>query len=213
VCRVCSTMMNIPYTGSGPIPGARMALNKFHSKQILRSAGLPSAKDYLHYPGSSAKPSGGSLPVMSSRFMRMPVSASMPVPFARTLSTSESDRLTFMRSIHQAALVEEYLEGREFNVSIMGSEPEVLAIQEIDFTGMPDGEPKIVSYRAKWDEDSPAYGAYVCRSVLRISPKRLEKRIRDIALRSYKCIGCRDYARVDMRTDAVARRNPYSARS
>jgi D-alanine-D-alanine ligase len=103
--------------------------------------------------------------------------------------------------------VEEYLDGREFNVSVIGSsDARVLAISEIDFRGLPDGEPKIVSYRAKWDEESPVYGGTVpiCPASL---TKRAEKRIKEIALRSYKCVGCRDYARVDMRTDA--RGNPY----
>ncbi len=102
----------------------------------------------------------------------------------------------------QDALVEEYLDGREFNVSIMGDrEPEVLAISEIDFSAMPEGEPRIVSYRAKWDEDSAVYIGTVPICPAEI-PKRLENRIRDIALRSYQCVGCRDYGRVDMRSDA-----------
>ena len=102
----------------------------------------------------------------------------------------------------QEALVEEYLDGREFNVSVIGDQkPEVLAIQEIDFVGLPEGEPRIVSYRAKWDEESPFYNCTVPVCPANIS-KRLENRIRDIAVRSHLCVGCRDYARVDMRTDA-----------
>jgi D-alanine-D-alanine ligase len=66
---------------------------------------------------------------------------------------------------------------------------------------MPEGEPRIVTYRAKWDEESAQYRGTVpvCPAQL---PKRLENRIKQIALRSYACIGCRDYARVDMRTDS-----------
>jgi D-alanine-D-alanine ligase len=102
----------------------------------------------------------------------------------------------------QEALIEEYLDGREFNVSILGERaPEVLAISEIDFSGLPDGEPRIVSYRAKWDEDSQIF-----RGTMPVCPaeigKRLENRIKQIALRAYMAVGCRDYARVDMRSDA-----------
>jgi D-alanine-D-alanine ligase len=111
-----------------------------------------------------------------------------------------------IRYIHeiyeQEALVEEYLDGREFNVSVVGEKnPEVLAVSEIDFTGLPESEPKIVSYRAKWDEESPLYRctAPICPANI---GRRLENRLRDIAIRSYQCVGCRDYARVDMRTDA-----------
>jgi D-alanine-D-alanine ligase len=77
----------------------------------------------------------------------------------------------------------------------------VLAVQEIDFVNLPEGEPRIVSYRAKWDEESPFYNCTVPVCPAKIT-KRLENRIRDVAIRSYRCLGCRDYARVDMRTDA-----------
>ncbi len=98
--------------------------------------------------------------------------------------------------------MEEYLDGREFNVSILGDgKPEVLAVSEIDFAGLPEGLPRIVCYRAKWDEDSPMYKGTVpvCPADI---PRELEDRIRQVALRSYRVLGCRDYARVDLRTDA-----------
>ena len=47
-----------------------------------------------------------------------------------------------------------------------------------------------------------AYSTPPSRSVPRRSHERLENRIRNIAIRSYQCTGCRDYARIDMRTDA-----------
>ncbi len=99
-------------------------------------------------------------------------------------------------------MVEEYLDGREFNVSVIGDQdPEVLAISEIDFAGLPEGEPRIVSYRAKWDEESPMFGFTIPICPADLS-KRLENRIKDIAIRSHLCVGCRDYARIDMRTDS-----------
>jgi D-alanine-D-alanine ligase len=106
------------------------------------------------------------------------------------------------KAYEQEALVEEFLDGREFNVSVIGDKnPEVLAISEIDFAGLPEEEPKIVSYRAKWDEDSPMYRFTVPICPANI-PKRLENRIKNIAIRSSQCLGCRDYARVDMRSDS-----------
>jgi D-alanine-D-alanine ligase len=102
----------------------------------------------------------------------------------------------------QEALVEEYLDGREFNVSVVGDrDPEVLAISEINFSGLPENEPRIVSYRAKWDEESPMYSFTVPICPADVT-KRVENRIKNIAVRSYQCIGCRDYARIDMRTDS-----------
>jgi D-alanine-D-alanine ligase len=195
-------LMGIPYTGSRPFP-LGLALNKFHVKQILRSAGIPTARGYLRFPGRRR-----SIP----RGMRFPLivkpgreDASLGINSGSVCHTVEKleKQVQYIHTVYvQEALVEEYLDGREFNVSVIGQQnPEVLAISEIDFSGLPEGEPKIVSYRAKWDEESSLYSSTIPVCPARI-PKRLETRIKDIAIRSYRCIGCRDYARVDMRTDA-----------
>jgi D-alanine-D-alanine ligase len=194
-------LMGVPYTGSDPF-ALGLALNKFHVKQLLRSAGIPAARGYVCYPEKN----------WSERRLRFPVIVKPVCQDASLGINSKSvcrdelrlaEQVGYIHKVYkQGALVEEYLDGREFNVSIMGnSEPEVLAISEIDFTCMPADEPRIVSYRAKWDEESPLYLSTTPICPADIS-KRLENRIRDIAIRSYQCTGCRDYARVDMRTDA-----------
>ncbi len=195
-------LMGIPYTGSDPF-ALGLALNKFHVKQILRSAGIPTPRGFQCYPGQTLE-----IP----RAMRFPMMVKPARQDASLGINSHSVCHTVaqlqrqVRYIHeiyeQEALVEEFLGGREFNVSVMGDQdPVVLAIGEIDFSSLPEDEPRIVSYRAKWDEESPMYGATVPICPANIS-KRMENRIKQIAVRSYQCIGCRDYARVDMRTDA-----------
>ncbi len=194
-------LLGIPYTGSGPF-ALGLALNKLHVKQILKSAGVPVPRGYLHFPGK--KP--------ARRALRFPVIVK-PAREDASLGINSNSvchdnahlerQVAYIHTVYkQEALVEEYLDGREFNVSVIGDrDPRVLAISEIDFSGMPEGEPKIVSFRAKWDEESPVYGSTVPVCPAQVS-KRLERRIKDIALRSYTCVGCRDYARIDMRSDA-----------
>ena len=99
----------------------------------------------------------------------------------------------------QPALVEEFIEGRELNVAIIGDqEPVALPISEIDFTQMPDHLHNIVSYQAKWNPHHEAYHKTIpiCPAKL---PKRTERKAKEIALKAFKAMGCRDYARVDMR--------------
>ncbi len=194
-------LMGIPYTGSTPL-ALGLALNKFRAKQVLRSAGIPTPAGHLVYPGQTA-----AVP----RAMRFPVivkpcreDASLGIN-NQSVCYGEEQYQKQVRYIHdvygQEALVEEFLGGREFNVSVVGDRaPEVLAVSEIDFSGMPESEPRIVSYRAKWDEESFMYNCTVPICPAKIT-KHLEKRIREIAIRSYRCIGCRDYARIDMRMD------------
>lgn len=195
-------LMKIPYTGSAPL-ALGLALNKFHVKQILHSAGVPTAKGWVQRPGRElAIPRGIRLPVIVKPAHE---DASLGInsnSVCHGIEQLEKQTAYIHEVYKQEALIEEYLDGREFNVSVIGDlVPQVLAVQEIDFIGMPEGEPKIVSYRAKWDEESTVYNSTVpvCPAVI---PKRLENKIRDIALRSHVAVGCRDYSRVDMRSDA-----------
>jgi D-alanine-D-alanine ligase len=198
----CLELMGIPYTGSGPF-ALGLALNKFYVKKVLQSFGIPTARGFVCYFGQKpAIPRGMRFPMLAKPSRQ---DASLGINSDSVCHNAEKLEKQ-IRYIHQAyeqeVLVEEYLDGREFNVSVVGDrDPEVLAISEIDFTGLPDGEPKIVSYRAKWDEESPMYSGTkpICPAMI---PKRTENRIKDIAVRSYRCVGCRDYARIDMRTDA-----------
>jgi D-alanine-D-alanine ligase len=198
-------LTGIPYTGSNPFV-LGLALNKFFVKQILRSAGVPTARGFVLYPGQKlAIPSGMRFPMLVKPSRQ---DASLGINSSSVCHNAESleKQIRYIHEIYgQEALVEEYLDGREFNVSVIGDQnPAVLAISEIDFSGLPEGEPRIVSYRAKWDEDSCMYSCTkpICPANV---TRRIENRIKDIAIRSYRCIGCRDYARVDMRADARGR--------
>ncbi len=107
----------------------------------------------------------------------------------------------------QHIVVERFLPGREFNVSILGNRNlEVLPISEIDYSGMPDELENIVSYEAKWIEESVSYGKTkpVCPACI---PVNIETQLKDIALSSFKIIGCRHYGRIDMRLDEKG--NPF----
>jgi len=101
------------------------------------------------------------------------------------------------RTYKQGALIEEFIEGREINASLLGPAPwEVLPLSEIRFH--PDLARPIVSYEGKWLEQSMGY-----RGTESVCPTNLKKRddilIRDVAIRACRILECRDYARVDIR--------------
>jgi len=101
----------------------------------------------------------------------------------------------------QEALVEEFIDGREFTVSLIGNRrPIALPVAEIDFTGMPEHLPKIVSYRAKWIKQSLAYkhSPIICPANI---DEKMAKMIEETARKCYKIFGCRGYARIDFRYD------------
>ncbi|MEP0822376.1 MAG: ATP-grasp domain-containing protein [Ignavibacterium sp.] len=101
----------------------------------------------------------------------------------------------------QPALVEEYIQGRELNVGILGNKrPIVLPISEIDFSGLPQDYPHIVTYNAKWMQGTPEYVGTVGVCPANV-PADLEKKLREIALKCYRLMGLRDYGRIDIRLD------------
>ncbi len=106
-----------------------------------------------------------------------------------------------LKQYKQPALAEEFIDGREFNVGIIGdTKKEVLPVSEISFEGMPKNKPKIVSYNAKWDEKSVEY-----KNTNRICPAKisdeLKKQLETIAIKAGETVGARDYFRVDFRVN------------
>lgn len=104
-------------------------------------------------------------------------------------------------------LVEEFLEGREFNTTVMGTGARltVPAVSEIVYTLPPD-KPRLLTFEAKWDEQSQYYlnTKAVCPAKITGEQKSEISRIARLA---FTLTGCAGYARVDIRQDALGRFN------
>lgn len=98
------------------------------------------------------------------------------------------------------ALVEDFIDGTEFNVSVWGNgdEAQVLPISAMDYSAFPDYHDRLCTFDAKWNPDSEAYRLTTvqCPALL---DKTLKRRIERVALATYKALRLRDYGRVDMR--------------
>ncbi|HHN48483.1 MAG TPA: ATP-grasp domain-containing protein, partial [Bacteroidales bacterium] len=114
-----------------------------------------------------------------------------------------SERLAEKNKRGYLFFTEEYIEGREFNVSVIAGEktPLVLLVAEIKFLNYPGEKPKIVGYRAKWDETSFEFKNTVRHFVNEHEEPELCERIRQICLQCWKEFDLRGYARVDFRMD------------
>jgi D-alanine-D-alanine ligase len=110
------------------------------------------------------------------------------------------DRLSQLTS-HR--FVERYIEGREFNLALLsdGVDPMLLPPAEILFEDYPPGKPRIVDYRAKWEEDSFEYRHTLRRFDFPASDRPLLQRMESIARKCWLCFDLRGYARVDFRVD------------
>ncbi|HEX9940837.1 MAG TPA: ATP-grasp domain-containing protein [Thermoanaerobaculia bacterium] len=106
--------------------------------------------------------------------------------------------LAIHEKVGDSALVEEYIEGREFYVGILGNrEPVAFPPIEMDFSGLPEGVPRILGSKAKWKESSVEYKG--TKSVLADIPDDLRAKLQKAAVDAYRALRVRDYGRVDLR--------------
>ncbi|MGE5315006.1 MAG: D-alanine--D-alanine ligase family protein [Acidobacteriota bacterium] len=196
-------LLQIAYTGAGPMT-LGTCLNKARTKQILAYHGIMTPKFFLTETGADCaeKSRALSYPMIVKPALE---DASVGIDNASIVYTAEAlaERVRYViAKFEQPALVEEYIEGRELNVAILGDRtPEVLPISEIDFSALPEEMPKIVTYNAKWMHNTPEFHGTVgkCPAVL---PQDVESRVKTMALEAFQIMGCRDYARVDIRLSA-----------
>ncbi|HEY6171785.1 MAG TPA: D-alanine--D-alanine ligase [Candidatus Kapabacteria bacterium] len=194
-------LYDIPYTGASAVALGN-ALNKWIAKSLFVAHKIPTPK-FLYISEGEELPQRLS---MHYPLIVKPASedASIGIDNNSIVKTKKElkTRVEFVhREFKQAALIEEYIDGRELNVALLasaGGELEALPISEITFDTMPAGNPRIVSYEAKWVEDSPLYHTTVPVCPAKID-KQTAQRAREIALQAASVVGLRDYGRVDMR--------------
>lgn len=119
----------------------------------------------------------------------------------------EAAFLARIRMIHermdQDAIAEEYIEGRELYVSIFGDRAlRVLPAREITFGQMAEDEPRIATYKAKWDDNYRKRWGIQNHFANAIEPG-LQKRINDVCKRAYRALNIGSYARFDLRVTAA----------
>ncbi len=194
-------MLGIPYTGSGILTHA-ISLDKKRTKQILIHDGVPTPKYQLF--SSSSEPLNNNL--RFPLFVKPNAEGSSKGIRNNSLVNNEKDMrkvLDFVISNYsQPAMVEEYLEGREFTVAVLGNDsPKVLPIVEVTFDYLPAGINKFDSYEVKWYYDNPDnhVDPIICPAKV---DEKLRKNIEDTALRAYNSINCYDFCRMDMRLDS-----------
>jgi D-alanine-D-alanine ligase len=191
-------LLGYKYTGSGP-GELYLSQDKALTKKLLAFDELPFPRFAVFNPDADFE-TGGRLRM--PLFVK-PLRADASIGIGKKSLVSDSRSL--MRrvlAIHEevgdAALAEEYIEGREFYVSVLGNGQAVaLPPIEVDFTGFPEGVPKVLDARAKWEEHTAEYKG--TRSVLAEVPDELRARLQKVAVEAYRALQVRDYGRVDLR--------------
>jgi D-alanine-D-alanine ligase len=100
-------------------------------------------------------------------------------------------------------LVQEFLEGAEYSVGLIGNPDQglrALPILEVDYSGLDPGLPRILGYESKWEPDSAYWNQVRYREAC--LPEALQQQLIEHSIRLFERLGCRDYARLDFRADA-----------
>jgi D-alanine-D-alanine ligase len=195
-------LLGLSFTGNAAKTLA-LCQDKFKAKAVLKAAGLPTAPAQVMVTGD--EPLELRFPLIVKPNSE---DASLGVYPESVVRDEESLRRQVRRCLDtykQPVLVEAFIDGREFNVSVLeNGESKALPVSEIDFSAMPKDMPRILGYDAKWFEDHPLYQKTppVCPAPV---DDEMRARLQGLAEAAFRTMGCRDYARVDFRMDAKGR--------
>jgi D-alanine-D-alanine ligase len=217
--------LRIPYTGS-PTESIVLSTHKLLAKELLSRAGLPTpawigdrswrrvgilANSATGSPlGNSPEPDFRS----GTRYVLKAISehASIGLDDGGVVTAGGPAELESLLAEQAARLgcpcfAEEYIDGREFNLSLLASAdgPEVLPPAEIDFDAFPSGKPRIVGYRAKWEEDSFEYRHTPRTFDIPASDRPLLDSLCGAARTCWDLFRLAGYGRVDFRVDRDGR--------
>jgi len=189
------------YTG-GTAESLFLTTDKLLAKELLTLNRIPTPEGYA--PGRFEKT------VPGARYIVKPVDedASLGIGADSIIAPATAAELgeLIARKEREHGIrhfAERFIDGREFNLTVLGAggSPQVLAPAEIRFVDFGE-RPRIVDYRAKWDD-----GSFECRNTPRsfdFSPedKPLLVRLRELSARCWNALRLAGYARVDFRVDA-----------
>jgi len=192
------TQLNIPYSGNPLIP-LFFAANKVLAKQQLTMIGVKT-------PGWITLDQLKKLK-KERKYILKPTWEEGSLGLDEDSVFNGSDKV-FIQKIaslnRNYYFIEEFIEGREFNVSIIGTKdgPLVLPIAEMIFLKYPEGKPRIMGYTAKWKEDSFEY--LHTKRTFKFTPddKGFKKEIEKICKKCWNTFGFKGYVRIDFRMGA-----------
>ncbi|MFA6410970.1 MAG: ATP-grasp domain-containing protein, partial [Candidatus Buchananbacteria bacterium] len=202
-------ILQIPYTGSNPST-LSLCIDKIRVKKLLAYHNIPTPKwDYAYTLDDDISEE------LQYPLIVKPANTDNSIGITNESVVNNREELQrqlkkIITDIGSPALIEEYIEGDEYDVSILGSEEDdlrVLPLSRSMFKDMPEGMWHIYTHNSKFgDESLDKLGITVQRPPKNIS-KKLETLLTEIALDTYNILDCHDYGRVEIRVDKDD--NPY----
>ncbi len=189
--------LKIPFTGSGA-EAMIITTNKPLAKQLLRFHDVLTPDWHLAPKSDDLKP--------DTRYIAKPIyeDASVGIDDNSVFPGKETDKLeNYRKKYGNNFFVEEFIEGREFNISIFAGKNKsvVLPPAEIKFINFPEEKPTIIGYQAKWQEESFEYKNTQRTFEFGKNDNALINKLEKITAKCWEIFNLHGYARVDFRVD------------
>ena len=198
-------LLKLSYTGCNP-RGLLLARDKSLSKKLLAYHRIPVPECEVFRSGRPIRrPKRLQFPLIVKSLTQ---EASVGISQASVVDSDEKlkERVTFIHdSIGTAALVEQYIEGREIYVGVLGNQTlQALPVWELFFTNMPEGAKRIATDRVKWSvKYQKKYG--IDSGPAKDLTDAVGGQIQHLCKRAYRALELSGYARIDLRLDEAGR--------
>jgi len=195
-------LLHLAYTGCNP-RGLMLARDKVLTKKVLSFHRIP-YPEFIEVPQGRAvkRPKWLSFPLIVKSVSE---EASLGISQASIVVDDDklSERVAFIHnSVGTGALIERYIEGREFYVGIIGNgQLQVLPVWELIMDKLPDDAKRIATERVKWSRTYQKKYGITSREAENLPEGKAEE-IQDLAKQVYRVLGLSGYARIDMRMNA-----------
>ncbi len=197
--------LQIPFTGSDGLTLA-LCLEKSRAKEILSYHKIPTAS--FHVVETIGALENIHIDFSSSKKFIKPIREGSGKGIFNSSIVSSFDELErevyrVLKDYEQPALIEDYLEGKEYTAALLGngSSLRVLPIIEMTFDGLPEEAHPIYGYESKWIYDlpnKPVDECYKCPAPLSFDE---QMRVEQICKDAFTVLRCHDWCRIDVRCD------------
>ena len=192
-------LMGLPFTGTGAA-GLTLCKDKWVTQTLLSYHRIRVPKFAIIHRGQTIRrPARLSYPLFVKG---LSIEGSVGIAKSSVVNTDAelSERVQFIHDrLGQTALVEQYVDGRELYVGVLGNTRlQVFPFRELTFGELPPDEPRIATYKVKWDEEYRKRWKIRYQSARGLDDRIAEK-IRRTCKRAYRLLQLRGYARFDIR--------------
>jgi D-alanine-D-alanine ligase len=192
-------LLGIRYTGGGP-HAHFLAQDKATAKKMFAFHGIKTPFFASSYRGRIEHAHDVSFPLIVKPVWE---DGSIGIDAAAVVDSVKDlmERVEYIQNeFDSPALIEEYIEGREIYVGILGSyeHAQALPLVELDLSKLPEGTPKIASYDVKFEKETQGYKLTKSHLVTDLDEKTVTK-LQETGLAAYQAVKLRDYGRIDMR--------------